>query len=93
MQVRRNANSTCSKKNQKVDLATDEEESNAALYGQNSSSYYSQEDSIDSQEINGGMSSSSKASAALNSDGKTRASRGSATDPQSLYARVIFVKR
>lgn len=27
---------------------------------------------------------------ALNSDGKTRATRGAATDPQSLYARVIF---
>ncbi|KAK1276626.1 Transcription factor bHLH84 [Acorus gramineus] len=40
----------------------------------------------------GGASSSSKAAAAaaaaaLNLNGKTRASRGSATDPQSLYAR------
>ncbi|XP_074301160.1 transcription factor RSL3-like, partial [Silene latifolia] len=32
-------------------------------------------------------SSKGAAAVALNSNGKTRASRGSATDPQSLYAR------
>ncbi|KAG7030945.1 Transcription factor bHLH84, partial [Cucurbita argyrosperma subsp. argyrosperma] len=53
--------------------------------GQCTSSFSSEE----SQEINGGISSSSssKGSASLTSNGKPRASRGSATDPQSLYAR------
>lgn len=32
-------------------------------------------------------------SKALNLNGNTRASRGAATDPQSLYARVIFLHR
>ncbi|KAJ6751138.1 hypothetical protein OIU85_001639 [Salix viminalis] len=41
------------------------------------------------RELNGGASStlSSKGTATLNSSGKSRASRGAATDPQSLYAR------
>ncbi|CAK8569439.1 unnamed protein product [Lathyrus sativus] len=45
----------------------------------NSSSSNISEDENGSQENSGGT--------ALNSNGKTRASRGSATDPQSLYAR------
>ncbi|KAF9621213.1 hypothetical protein IFM89_016707 [Coptis chinensis] len=53
-----------------------------------SCSYSSEDDSNGSQEINGGATSSSKRSAALNLNGKARAGRGSATDPQSLYARV-----
>ncbi|XP_068312362.1 transcription factor RSL2-like [Pyrus communis] len=40
-----------------------------------------------SLEINGGETSDPKASSTLNLNGKTRANRGSATDPQSLYAR------
>lgn len=47
----------------------------------NSSSSNISEDENGSQENSGGTT--------LNSNGKTRASRGSATDPQSLYARVI----
>lgn len=42
----------------------------------------SSEDDAVSQELNGELAS------ALNSDGKPRANRGAATDPQSLYARV-----
>lgn len=46
------------------------------------------------EEANGGDTSSCKEGGedckALNLSGKTRASRGAATDPQSLYARVSF---
>lgn len=55
---------------------------------QSSSSYSSENDSNTSQELNGGATSASKGSAALNSSKKPRAGRGAATDPQSLYARV-----
>ncbi|KAK9109701.1 hypothetical protein Sjap_017761 [Stephania japonica] len=66
----------------------DEETSNVDLNGQSSSSYSSEDDTNASQEMNGAAaSSSSKESEPLNSSGKTRAKRGSATDPQSLYAR------
>ncbi|KAG8364196.1 hypothetical protein BUALT_Bualt19G0103200 [Buddleja alternifolia] len=62
--------------------------SNAAVRGQNSSGCCSEDDSNGSHEVNGvTSSSSSKGSGALNLSGRTRASRGSATDPQSLYAR------
>lgn len=62
-----------------------------ALHGQSCSSYGSDNDSNASQEMNGGGSTSScfKGSSVLNLSGKTRANRGSATDPQSLYARVL----
>lgn len=61
-----------------------------ATGGQASCSYSSEDDSHASQEQNGGgcTSSSSMGTASLNPSGKTRAGRGSATDPQSLYARV-----
>ncbi|MCH87302.1 transcription factor bHLH85-like [Trifolium medium] len=66
-----------SKKNlQKV--ASNEEIDNGESNG-NSSSSNIYEDDNGSQENSGGTT--------LNSNGKTRASRGSATDPQSLYAR------
>ncbi|KAJ9705227.1 hypothetical protein PVL29_003338 [Vitis rotundifolia] len=74
------------KKNQKSVSSNNEEENNGGVVnGQSSSSCSSEDESIASQELNG--SSSPKGSAALNSKGKARASRGSATDPQSLYAR------
>ncbi|KAG9440470.1 hypothetical protein H6P81_020635 [Aristolochia fimbriata] len=84
-----NARNAHPRKNQKAARAADGEDNNAAnLNAQTSSSYSSEDDSNASQELNGGgMSSSSKSSVALNLNGKTRASRGSATDPQSLYAR------
>lgn len=62
------------------------------LCRQNSSSCCSEDDSnASSHEVKGvTSSSSSKGSDALNLSGKARANRGSATDPQSLYARVII---
>ncbi|XP_072952293.1 uncharacterized protein [Typha angustifolia] len=79
-----------SKRAQKSIRCGDEEENNAALNGQSSSCDSSDDDdSNGSQEMNGEGStiSTSKGSHALNLDGKSRAGRGSATDPQSLYAR------
>ncbi|XP_077233630.1 uncharacterized protein LOC143875934 [Tasmannia lanceolata] len=84
--VQRNAKNAQSKKNQKMVRLEEEEESNAGL-NVHSSSSYSDDDLNASQELNGGVSSSSKGSSALNLNGKERAGRGSATDPQSLYAR------
>ncbi|KAG6699041.1 hypothetical protein I3843_08G050400 [Carya illinoinensis] len=76
-----------SKKKQKLSNSSHEEESNAGRDGQSSTSYMNSEDDA-SQETNAGATTDSEASAPLNlSGGKTRASRGSATDPQSLYAR------
>lgn len=66
----------------------DNHEENAQVYKQSSSSCCSEDDSSISQGQNGGSGSSTKGAMALNLGGKTRASRGSATDPQSLYARV-----
>ncbi|XP_021892306.1 transcription factor bHLH84-like [Carica papaya] len=85
-------------KNQKssVSTASDKEEDinggGNNNYKQSSSSCCSEEDDSNgsSQEINGGTTTSSlssKGKAALNVNGKTRANRGAATDPQSLYAR------
>ncbi|CAO2842074.1 unnamed protein product [Amaranthus hypochondriacus] len=50
---------------------------------------YSEEECNGSQELNGVVSSSlsSRETSTINLNGKTRASRGAATDPQSLYAR------
>ncbi|KAL9273053.1 Transcription factor RSL2-like protein [Drosera capensis] len=77
------------KSKKKKNSAINEEEHNGVLNGHSSSGYSSEDDSNSSQEPSGrDMSSlSSKGTTALNSNGKTRASRGSATDPQSLYAR------
>ncbi|KAL3734917.1 hypothetical protein ACJRO7_024139 [Eucalyptus globulus] len=70
------------KKNQKLtSLDDDNEESNVKEEGQ-SSSTCSSEDDVSSQELK-----DSKTSESLSSDVKTRAGRGAATDPQSLYAR------
>lgn len=78
-----------SKKASKPRRNGDAEEGNAGLNGQASSSYSSEDDSSASQDMNGGGGSSgSKSSAAATTNGKARAGRGSATDPQSLYARV-----
>ncbi|XVF44991.1 hypothetical protein PTKIN_Ptkin02bG0169700 [Pterospermum kingtungense] len=83
--MRRNARS---KKNQgSVSATNNDEDGNAGLNGQTSASCSSEDDSNASQDLNGGVTSSSKGEAAVNLNGKTRASRGAATDPQSLYAR------
>ncbi|KAF5183206.1 Transcription factor protein [Thalictrum thalictroides] len=87
--VPRNKKSAQPKKKQKLTSCNkgEEESSNCGFNGVCSSSYSSEDDSNASQELNGGATSSSKKSAALNLNGKARAGRGSATDPQSLYAR------
>lgn len=81
-----------SKKNRKLPngSTSHEEKSNiAGPDGQSSASTYcSEDDNFASQEINGGATSESQAAAFMNLSGKSGASRGSATDPQSLYARV-----
>ncbi|XP_022772440.1 transcription factor bHLH84-like [Durio zibethinus] len=75
-----------SKKNRNSNLNGNEGESNIGSDGQSSSTFSSDNDNV-SQDTNGVATSDSKASLVLNLNGKTRASRGSATDPQSLYAR------
>ncbi|OMO73872.1 hypothetical protein CCACVL1_17085 [Corchorus capsularis] len=82
--TRKNARS---KKNQISVSTTNNNDEDGGLNGQNSASCSSEDESNASQDLNGGVSSSSKGQSALNSNGKTRASRGAATDPQSLYAR------
>ncbi|XP_025014620.2 transcription factor RSL2 [Ricinus communis] len=88
--AQKNKRNVRSRKNQKLaSSSNDDQKSNAGLNGPASSSCCSEDESNASQELNGGASSSlsSKGDAALNLNGKTRASRGAATDPQSIYAR------
>ena len=73
---------------------SDEEDDTKGPISPNSTSFYAEEQSNASEEeLRGIVSSSSpKGSAmALNLNGTERASRGSATDPQSVYARVSSV--
>ncbi|XVE95021.1 hypothetical protein REPUB_Repub02eG0060100 [Reevesia pubescens] len=77
-----------SKRKREINLNGNEGESNIGSDGNSSSTTCSSEDGNVSQEdTNGVENSDSKTSQALNLNGKTRASRGSATDPQSLYAK------
>ncbi|XWS54685.1 hypothetical protein CRYUN_Cryun10bG0110900 [Craigia yunnanensis] len=86
--VQKNRRNARSKKNQSsVSTTNNDRDGNAGLNGQSSASCSSEDYSNASQELNGGMTSSSKGEAALDLNGKTRASREAATDPQSLYAR------
>ncbi|XP_073315727.1 uncharacterized protein [Primulina huaijiensis] len=83
--AQKNKRNMQSKKNKKAvqnnnDIV--EEENNGSVNGQSSSSCSSEDDSNASQDLNEGSNSEAKTS-----KGKARASRGSATDPQSLYAR------
>lgn len=71
-------------KSQKLDKNGNEaEEINAGSDHGGSSSSFTQEDDNASHVNSGGATST------LTLEGKTKASRGSATDSQSLYARVI----
>ena len=89
-QVQENRRNARPMKNQNsVSTTNNEEDGNAGLNGQSSACCSSEDDSNASQELNGGVTSSSK-EAGLNLNGKTRASRRAATDPQSLYARVTI---
>ncbi|KAB1208377.1 Transcription factor bHLH84 [Morella rubra] len=87
--VQKNKRSTQSKKTQKPSLTSNiEGDDNLGLERQSSSSCSSEDDSNASHELNGATpSSSAKENAPLNLKGKTRARRGSASDPQSVYAR------
>ncbi|XVE49320.1 hypothetical protein DITRI_Ditri01bG0073300 [Diplodiscus trichospermus] len=79
--VQKNRRNARSKKIQgSASVTTNDEDGNASLNGQSPASCSSEDDSNTSQELNG-------EEAALNLNGKTRASRGAATDPQSIYAR------
>ncbi|KAK8678596.1 hypothetical protein V6N13_144092 [Hibiscus sabdariffa] len=75
-------------KNRKNNL-NGNEESNIGGDGQSCSTSSSDDDNVSQDNTNGVAlaTSESKESQALNLNGKRRASRGSATDPQSLYAR------
>ncbi|XP_031745141.1 transcription factor bHLH85-like [Cucumis sativus] len=75
-----------SKKAQKLTSSTNttEEDGNAGLSRQSTSTYCSEDESNASLDQNGGANNSRSS---LNGANKSRASRGSATDPQSLYAR------
>lgn len=74
MQVQKSVNNSRSKKGKKNAATSEEALSNASCN--------SEDESTASQELNECSSSSAK--------GKRRAGRGSATDPQSLYARVCI---
>ncbi|KAJ8768875.1 hypothetical protein K2173_023870 [Erythroxylum novogranatense] len=78
-----------SKNTQSTSSRNNDEENNVGINGPATSSCCSDDDSTASQDLSGGAPSSlsSKGNAAVNLNGKTRASRGAATDPQSLYAR------
>lgn len=57
-----------------------------------SSSYCSEDDSNASQELNAETSLETKAIASsYDKNGKKKGRRGSAIDPQSLYARVLYL--
>ncbi|CAI9765610.1 unnamed protein product [Fraxinus pennsylvanica] len=74
------------KKKRVSNLDNDEDNNNnAVLHRHSSSSCCSEDESKASHELNGGVASGSNSKGS----GKTRASRGSATDPQSLYARLL----
>ncbi|XP_041013761.1 transcription factor bHLH84 [Juglans microcarpa x Juglans regia] len=85
--IRKKKRMAQSEKNKKT--GSNEEDSNPGIGEQSSGSFSSEDDCTASQELNGGASSglSRKIPASPDLNGKTRASRGSTTDPQSLYAR------
>lgn len=85
MKVEKTKRSGRARKTSKIASGScNEEDQIVSPNGQCTSSFSSEDDCNEAQENNGGITSSST------SNGKPRASRGSATDPQSLYARVIL---
>ncbi|KAL1801972.1 hypothetical protein ACET3Z_030619 [Daucus carota] len=84
--VQKNTRSVRAKKNQKIETKgyMNNKEKNAAMQKRSLSN-----DSIASHELNGVVSNSSdpKEVTPVNSIGEARVARGSATDPQSLYAK------
>ncbi|XP_072979481.1 uncharacterized protein [Typha angustifolia] len=87
MPAPRRAKNSKSKKSQKCVSTDNDEETNAEFNGQSCSSYISDEDSNASQEMNGEENTSYNSSATQDLNANTTAGRGSATNPQSLYAR------
>lgn len=92
----KNKRNVRSRKSQKLALMSDNEEdgssagSNKGPSSNSSLSGDQHSNSSHDEELGGRASSlSPKGPAALNLSGKARATRGSATDPQSVYARVI----
>lgn len=74
--------------NEEYANANHDQKTNAQVYKRSSSTCCSGDDSGVPQGQNGGPGSGMQDRTALSLSGKMRASRGSATDPQSLYARV-----
>ncbi|KAK6160619.1 hypothetical protein DH2020_004000 [Rehmannia glutinosa] len=86
--AKKNQKAVESKKKKKVNIQDNDINNEEEIINiQSLSSCSSEDDCNSSQEQNGGSTSESKDSPCLNSNGKARATRGSATDPQSLYAR------
>ncbi|KVH93338.1 transcription factor bHLH84-like isoform X2 [Cynara cardunculus var. scolymus] len=75
----------CRKSRKLISKGNGTEADHDAVFGQIMKIYGSDDDSNWSQESS--TSSRPKETANLNSNGKTKANRGSATDPQSVYAR------
>ncbi|KAK9988630.1 hypothetical protein SO802_028869 [Lithocarpus litseifolius] len=85
---KKNKRNVPSKKNQKLSSTINKEDGNLGLGGKRSNRCSLEDDCNASQELNGAVSSlSSNELAPLSLNGKRKASRGSATDPQCLYAR------
>ncbi|XP_049387587.1 transcription factor RSL2-like [Solanum stenotomum] len=88
----KNKRSVKPKKNMKSSVADDEEtgnnNNNTVLHRQNSFSCCSEDESnVSSYDLYGLASSDNNSKGVSLPNGKSRANRGSATDPQSLYAR------
>lgn len=92
LQVQMNKRNMKAKKSLQVTTSNNEEDGNAGRNRHSSSSCCSEDDSIACKEVSGGFSPTSslspKEAEIPNLNGKSRARRGSASDPQSLYARV-----
>ncbi|CAL0316342.1 unnamed protein product [Lupinus luteus] len=92
VEAHKNKRNVKQRKKQKTSSTSNtEEDKNAGIQGLSLSNCCSEDDSNASQEINGEGSSSltlsPKDSKHVKINGKPRCSRGSATDPQSIYAR------
>ncbi|OIW12859.1 hypothetical protein TanjilG_24792 [Lupinus angustifolius] len=93
VEAHKNKRNVKPRKKQKTSSASNtEEDTNAGIQWLSLSNCCSEDDSNASQEINGEGSSSLSLSPKdlkhVKINGKSRCSRGSATDPQSIYARV-----
>ncbi|XAR48415.1 hypothetical protein NMG60_11031235 [Bertholletia excelsa] len=88
--VEKGKKKAATKKRQKIAVKGNDEEDNiigGPIRQSFSSCSSAEDDSNASQELSGKAACDLNGEAALNSSGKRRASRGAATDPQSLYAR------